>query len=364
MPFYSNAQNVKEQFSVVVEGTRSHLDYIKARSELTVARSTKFCRGSKMPKSVGEWSCKNTAPRMSNCVLEYKCQYVNKKFNRLSESKRLRSNLKAIPHLKSKYTISLLYKDKKQILEEIDNQAPSLPPSKKVVASNFSAQQLKSSKPKPKIKIRKKQIKKDKNRASSLKKKVTKKKIDTSKEDLEELSFLKESEEKNTLEAEAVSPLKKEKDDEGSQFETKVQLKNFALSYISISDSEETSLTTFGLAWTPHIWFTKHFGIRGHFGFHSYETVETDLVESQSFLIYDIAAYGQYLFTNLYFEVGYGTQKWNLEGAESVSSLSFGTGYLFDEKILYVLDRVSLEMSSLSNEVSTKELKLSIGASF
>ncbi|WP_372656241.1 hypothetical protein, partial [Halobacteriovorax sp.] len=221
MPFYSSAQNAKDKFSVVIEGTRSHLDYIKARSELRMARSTKFCRGSKMPKSVGEWSCKSTAPRVSNCVLEYKCKFVNKRFNRASESRRLRSNLKGIPHLKSKYTISLLYKDKKQILEEIDNQVPTPAPSKKVVASSFSSQKLKSTKPKPKVKIRKKQITKVKKRTSSQKKKITKRKIETSEEDLEELSFLKESEEKNSLESETVSPLEEDQNIEESQFETK-----------------------------------------------------------------------------------------------------------------------------------------------
>jgi len=369
--FNSYAQNAKDNFSVVIEGTRSHLDYIKARSELTMARSTKFCRGAKMPKSVGEWSCKNTAPRMSNCVLEYKCNFVSKKFNRLSESRRLRAKLEAIPHLKSNYTISLLYKDKKQVLEEINNYSAKPSPSKKVVASNFSSQQLKKSKSPSKHRVSKVRPKPTK-RIKLVKKKTKYKKIKikdkpkpkaNAKEDLEELAFLKEDSKEEVRPTEVV-PLKDEKVVEQINFETKYDLMNFSISFISISDNNETSLKTFGLAWTPGIWFTQHFGVRGQFGFHAYKTTETELLESQSFLIYDIAAYGQYLFTNIFLEMGYGIQKWNVEGAEGVSSLSFGAGYLFDDDMPYILDRVSVELSSLSNEVSTKELKLNIGASF
>ncbi|WP_290733255.1 hypothetical protein [Halobacteriovorax sp. JY17] len=376
------AQNAKESFSVVVEGNRSGLNYIKARSELTMARSTKFCRGSKMPKAIGEWSCKNTAPRLSHCVLEYKCHFVNKKFNRLSESRRLRAKLKDIPHLKTKYSISLFYKDKKEVLEELGGAAQMSRSIKKMPAP-FAPQKLAASK----SVSRKKKVRGTRVQKAPLKKSVvpTKKKS-VSERELEEIAFLKDDEvdklikQEELIEEEEVSApiesesvakddkidfseIKKEKKKE-SKSNLKTQWASFDLSYIMISDDEETSLSTFGLSWTPHLWFSSHFGVRGNIGFHSYSTPETELVASESFLIYDLGLFGVYKFTNIFFELGLGLQKWNHEEAENANTLSYGFGYYFDEKKLYIIDRVSFGMSSLSNDIGTKEMKFSIGGSF
>ena len=376
------AQNAKENFSVVVEGSRSGLNYIKTRSELTMARSTKFCRGSKMPKAVGQWSCKNTAPRLSNCVLEYKCSYMNKGFNRVSESRRLRAKLKDIPHLQSKYSISLLYKDKKEILQQLGGKTQV----KKTSSRSFSPQKLKGSRQAVKKKRRVMRSKRNKSPTPVAKRTVRKKTKQTvSEEELEELAFLKDDEldkltmEEEQIEEEVLSPSEvksldkeeeielsgiKKAESQKSKSPIKTELASFALHYIMISDDLDSSLSTIGFSWTPHLWFNENIGVRGDFGFHSYSTTETEFAESESFSIYDLGLFGIYKFSNIYLELGVGLQKWNHEDAENSSTLSYGIGYRFDNKRLYILDRVSFGMSSLSNEAGTKELKISLGGSF
>lgn len=351
----SLAQNVKENFFLQVEGTRSHLNYIKASAELMMGRNTKYCRGMKMPKSIGNWTCKNSAPRVSACQLKYKCHFVSKRFNRLTESKRLRSNLKAIPHLKSKYTVSVIYNGKTQTLKSVDESA----------AIKSSAVVAKRSKARPKRKIVKAKRKRIKAKPSKIRPKKIKKQVTletkVNEEELEEIAFLKGDESLEEVVQES-SPVKKEKKSSNLKLETK--MKSFALSYISISDDLENSLGTINLSWTPHIWFSKNIGIRGNIGAHSYKTPESDLVESESFLIYDLGIFGVYKFQNIYLELGLGMEMWNSEAAESASSLSYGIGYEFDHRKLYIIDRVSFGMASLSNEIGTKEMRLTLGASF
>ena len=335
-----------------------------------------------MPKAVGKWCCKNTAPRLSNCVLEYKCSYMNKKFNRVSESRRLRAKLKDIPHLQTKYTISLLYKDKKEILQQLGGVTQV----KKVGTRSFTPQKLSGSSTAVKKKRRVVRTKR-KNTQAPVNKKVSPKesKQSISEEELEEIAFLKDDEldkltmEESPIEEEVIAPREvktadkdekvdlaaiKEEEKKKSKTPVKTELTSFALHYIMISDELETSLSTIGLSWTPHLWFNENIGVRGDFGFHSYSTPETDFAESESFSIYDLSIFGIYKFTNIYLEFGIGLQKWNHEEAENSSTLSYGVGYRFDNKKLYLIDRISFGMSSLSNEAGTKEMKFSLGGSF
>ncbi|WP_157765779.1 hypothetical protein [Halobacteriovorax marinus] len=358
----SLAQNYKGSFYLEVEGTRSQLGYIKTSGELTMARSTRLCRGMKMPKPKGEWSCKSSAPRVSACRLEYSCHFLNKNFNRVTESRRLRTKLKSIPHLKASYTIALIQNDQKKILKKVDGS--------KVVAAAASTSRVAKAK-----KVRKPTPQRVRAKAQRSKRVVKKETINKSKqEDLEEVAFLKEDDSKKLLsqseesleEVVEQSENSSKKESRAKQVTSKRENEflDFSLSYISISDDQDNSLTTFGLAWTPHYFFSNSIGLRGEVGFHSYKTPETELLASESFLIYDLGLYASYNFTNIYIEAGFGLQMWNGEGAENANFMAFGGGYRFDETKLYLIDRISFAMSSLSNDIGTKELKFSIGSSF
>ena len=376
----SFAQNAKGIFSIVVEGKRSDLTYFKKRSELTMARSTKYCRGSMMPKSVNNWSCKKTDHNMSNCVLEYKCSFVNKKFNRLSETRRIRKDLKSIPKRNSKYKITLLYKDSKEVIKQLGG-GNFVVQKKKSKNKKFKNQYLAAGAPTPKVK--KKVVKK---KPATKKKTVKKRKKSIKEEELEELAALSSIEEedfvvenkksdnewilekkKKTDGTEEFSVLKKEDRNKGKNATPtgkRNQWTSFSLSYLSVSDDSENSLATFDIAWTPHMWFADTYGVRGQLGLHQFKLSETVTTEEEVFFIYDLGVFGLYRYGNLFAELGLGLQIWNNSEGSSFNSFTLGGGYIFEYYKLKFIDRISASFSSVSNEFSTKEFRVSVGGSF
>ncbi|WP_127714400.1 hypothetical protein [Halobacteriovorax sp. HLS] len=380
------AQNAKGIFSIVVEGKRSELSYIKKRSELSMARSTKYCRGSMMPKAAGKWSCKSSAPKVSSCVLEYKCQFVNKSFNRLTETRRIRKQLSSMPAVKSKYSITLIYEDKKEVMKQLGG-GKFVVDSAKHSQKSFSHQKLAASSktyssgnPSKKISQSKKKARSTQ-KVQAPKKSAKAKKIEQ--EELAELAALKEEDfkvEHQSKEEEWVLEKNKKTDgreeyqlykkDEKYSDQEKAptgernQWTSFALSYISVSDSLDNSLATFDAAWTPFMWFSNSWGLRGQLGVHQFKLSETATTLEESFLIYDIGGFGLYRVGNLFAELGFGLQKWNNSTGDSFNSLSLGAGYIFEYYKFKYIDRIQVGFSSVSNEISTKEFRLSMGLSF
>jgi hypothetical protein len=376
-------QNAKGIFSIVVEGKRSDLAYIKKRSELAMARSTKYCRGSKMPKAKSSWSCKKSAPRVSSCVLEYKCQFVNKKFSRLSETRRIRAELKSIPKSKSKYKITLIHKDRKEVMKQLGGgkfvaQKPKSK-TKSYGTQYLAAGAAASGKPKtitsgnPVAKTKKSKPKTKKSRAKSIEK-----------EELDALSQVKEDDflvDTETPKEEEWVFEKIEKTDGSKEFQVykkedknkgksstptgkRNQWASFALSYVSVSDSLENSLATFDAAWTPFMWFSNSLGLRGQLGVHQFKLGETATTEEETFLIYDIGAFGTYRLGNFFAELGLGMQIWNNSNGDSFNTFTLGGGYIFEYYKLKFIDRIQAGFSSVSNDISTKEFRVSVGISF
>jgi hypothetical protein len=372
------AQNAKGIFSIVVEGKRTDLSYIKKRSELAMARSTKYCRGSKMPKAQGSWSCKKTSPRVSNCVLEYKCNFVNKKFSRLSETRRIRSSLKSIPKSKSKYSITLVHEDKKEVMKQLGG-GKFVVESAKGSSKNYGAQTLAASSSAKSFSSGNPTVKK-KPKVQSQK---TKRQKSIEREELDELSAVKEDDflvdtqekeeewvletKKKTDGTEEYQIYKKDEKYKGKQTTPtgeRNQWASFALSYISVSDALENSLATFDAAWTPFLWYSNSWAIRGQLGVHQFKLAETDTTEEESFLIYDLAGFGVFRVGGLFAELGFGIQKWNNSTGDSFNTLTLGGGYIFDYYKLKFIDRIQAGFTSVSNDISTKEFRLSVGISF
>lgn len=369
------AQNAKGVFSIVVEGKRSDLTYIKKRSELAMARSTQYCRGSKMPKAQGSWSCKKSSSRVSRCVLEYKCSFVNKKFSRISETRRIRASLKSIPKTNSKYSITLVHEDKKEVMKQLGG-GKFVVESLKASSSKYGTQTLSSSS-------------KNVTSASSTQRKSSKAKSTKTKnvkqlerEELEELSAINEDdflvdtqeeekwifeEKKKTDGTQEYQVYKKSDKDKGKTLTPtgeRNQWASFALSYISVSDALDNSLATFDVAWTPFLWYSNSWALRGQLGVHQFKLSETDVSEEESFLIYDIAGFGVYRAGSFFAELGLGIQKWNNSTGDSFNTLTLGGGYIFEYYKLKFIDRIQAGFTSVSNDISTKEFRFSVGFSF
>ena len=369
------AQNAKGIFSIVVEGKRTDLSYIKKRSELAMARSTKYCRGSKMPKAQSKWSCKKSSSRVSKCVLEYKCSFVNKSFSRLSETRRIRASLKSIPKSKNKYSITLVHENKKEVMKQLGG-GKFVVESMKNSSKSYGSQTLSSSKSfssgNP-----------DTPKSSKPKSTKSKKAKQIEREELEEFSAIKEEDflvdtqekeeewvmesKKKTDGTEEYQVYKKDEKNKGKKTTPTGERNhwaNFSLSYITVSDSLDNSLSTFDAAWTPFLWYSDSWALRGQLGVHQFKLAETDLTEEESFLIYDVAGFGVFRVGGLFAELGLGLQIWNNSAGDSFNTFTLGGGYIFDYYKLKFIDRIQAGFTSVSNEINTKEFRLSVGISF
>ncbi|MBT3586446.1 MAG: hypothetical protein HN509_16175, partial [Halobacteriovoraceae bacterium] len=144
-----------------------------------------------------------------------------------------------------------------------------------------------------------------------------------------------------------------------------LRLAAFSGALITVSDSNDNSLSTIDVAWIPRYQFgeTQKWEARLNFGVHSFEIKSAAV--NESFLIYDIGAYLAYrIYQGLYFSLGFGVQQWQNTAGESYGTNSIGVGYQFDTYKLKVIDRLWLDYTAVGNTEENKEIKFALGLSF
>tara|TARA_R110000868_G_scaffold80095_2_gene227766 strand:- start:26223 stop:27275 length:1053 start_codon:yes stop_codon:yes gene_type:complete len=107
-----HSASAAERFFVNIQADQSQLESVKRRSEYRMSKNVDFCRGVKMPKPTGAWMCKKTSTTTASCSLQYECTFVDKNFNRKSESFRTYRAMKSVPAITTSYQISLSSKSK------------------------------------------------------------------------------------------------------------------------------------------------------------------------------------------------------------------------------------------------------------
>ena len=375
----ASAKVNKKPFRVQFSGAPKSIPSLKKRTELKLARSTSFCRGFYMPKAVSTWSCKGTAPRTKTCSLSYRCKPTTKYFNRSSETKRLRSDLRKKKVSSAKLKIKVNRKPYGKLSKS----------GRKLVNRLRKAGPIKRSvrKPTPNIKAPKAVVSKSNlndeldelsrfNENDKVQEALVKSGVDQAlSEDLEdelddEIDSLKENGQQKTSSSNDDFAATDE-DDEGSEEgddspyseSNDVVLGAFSFELIQVADDFDSILSV-GTSWTPRKDFNSKVGMRGQFGLKSLKILSGTVLE-ETFLVYDLGLYLNLNFTaNLFAEVGYFLEKWNNTAGDSHSAISFGFGYKFSNKLLNIFDRVFIDYSTLSNETSNRELKFATGISF
>jgi hypothetical protein len=366
LSFSLEARVDKRPFSISINSKTKVLDSFKKRAELKMARSTDFCRGFYMPKVTSTWSCKKTGPGVETCKLTYKCKPTHKNFNRSSEVRKIRSELKKMKVSKQRLRLRVTRKPYKKKSYRKSNNKKLVKKLKDLKAARARKEaRIKA----PKTKLSKKSIDdeldelakfndSDKLDDGMVKSGFDDKLSENLKDELdEELENLNEDVEEKT------SELNKKDEDKSPYTSKPAKLAAFSLEMIQISD-EFDSLVTLGASWTPRKAFNTKFGMRGQFGLKSIE-ISSGTSFEETFIVYELGMYLMLNFNpNLFAEVGYVLQKWNNSAGDSVSAFSVGGGYIFTTPVMKIFDRMFIDYSTVSNDTSNRELKFALGISF
>lgn len=362
------------EFSISIKGAKGDISFFKAQSELKTVRSKQFCKEIFFPTRSSNWSCLSYKDLTTKCRINFKCIKNSRVMNRKRIVRRLAKKLKTMP----------------TSLENFDIHVH------KNLAPNQKKEPLKHKvkKPQKKVIIKKKEKNKSQlsleHKKNTLKQKRWKKKYKNI--DNEDYNFLKSEDDsyledasytktqntptekevlqsrwivKNDVETKSRKEyVRIEKNDHTiKETDRKTILKSFSLSYLIVNDSEENSLSTNSVSWTPHYWHNYNWGIRGQLGFNFLQTKLLN-EETDTFLVADLSVLGIYHFRHIYLEAGFGIQKWYDEEGGSYAETLISLGYKFPHYVLRYIDRFFVTYAAVSNEVKNKEVRLGIGFSF
>lgn len=371
-----------ESFRVSIEARKNTIQSYQKRAELKLARSTDFCRGFYLPKKIGSWQCKPVGAGKLKCVSKFKCGLVNKIFSRITESRRIRSELKKLPRDNRSFAMSVSKKplrnpSKYRYVKEIKRKRQAA----------FNSQKAKI---KRRIKQRTQRIKREMteyDEFSKLEKELAiersrtnpsmrKKSVDRFssngleedrrqiKESIEDIPpFRMERIKSNTSNEEIIKISKGTKE---VPIDRKFQLFAFSGAMTQVQDDNENTIATIDFAWTPRWQFSRKWAARGRVGGHFISEEPIDGFDSETFLVYDLAAEAEYsLFDGgFYLSAGLGIQSWTSDAGGAFSTVSLGAGYLFEFNKLKVFDRLFVNYTTVGNEAANKELKVGFGVSF
>ncbi len=374
----------QERFSVSIKGKERLLPSFQRRAELTLARSTKFCRGFTMPKKVGSWQCSSFGEGLKKCVAKYKCGLINKNFSRVTETRRIRKELKQVGMTRSKFPMVVSKKplrtpDRRRYADKVQRERDNRRLSQK--------RELRE-----RIKERTQRVKNELTEfdefAQLEKELAIETKVSTPqerKETLDDFSKVTMAEDRRQLEnnKEEFAPFVLERETNNSGDEEIIRIKkrgeedvvketpfkifSFATALTSVGDANGSSVATIDIAWTPRWRFTPSLAARGRVGGHFFSVEIVEGEDPETFIVYDVAAELEWFpwdSTGLYGTAGLGVQSWTSTTGGAFSVVSLGAGYLFDYSKGKVIDRVFLNYARVGNEDSNTELKLGIGVTF
>lgn len=373
--------NIDVPFKVSIEGPRTYMEIYKKRAELKLVRSADFCRGYTMPHLKGKWTCMPSDNLQNKCVGEFTCKLINIKFSRVSESKRIRKELKSFPKNKSPFTMIVSknplknpskyrYIDRakkygerpetrtKRLLNEKVKKRTKYLKNKLTEFDEFEA-------------LEKELGIKTKSLTSSPKKEKVDKDITTvfsdeeeETESLDDAAFIVEKIESNTGKEEII---KIKRRDNNIPVESKIHYLSFTAAMTRVTDSRESAIATADIAWTPRYKFNQKFTGRGRVGGHyiSSEVVEGE--NPETFLVYDLGGELEWFplkGKNFYLNGGLGLQSWSSSVGGVFSTITLGGGFYFKYNKAKVVERLFLSLTNVGNDNSNKEFKVGLGATF
>ncbi len=375
-------------FQMTIRGPARTIKTFQKQAELKMARSIDFCRGFTMPGKIGKWRCKRVGEGNTQCQVQYECRLIRKDFSRVTETRRIRHELKNLPPGLVKFEVSV---SKEPI------RIPKFSSRVAVAANRLSKlQKLQKSKSSLREKNFEKSIKPSVNKVqkveeeydefAELERELNIQKVD----DLNEQKAVDGINRRGLVRADR---RKKEVDqiqpgfeaeisssDDGRTKLIKVQKKDirpanqqentafyrlltFEASMIKVVDQNENSVGTSDVAWTPWWSWNERWRLKGHFGGHYL----TAFVGSQreTFLTYDIVGKVDYhLWKSIHLEAGLGVQKWGSSAGGSFSTKTIGASWNFKPYKFKFVDKFFISMNWVSNDDNNTETKVGVGLSF
>lgn len=328
LPFYAVGSGSSEKpWSVRIKGTSEKIAFMKKRAQLKLSRTTNFCIGFNMPMPTTKWKCTKDKNGKNICSIKYKCQAVNKKFNRKTEASKYLEELKA---MKKKYSSNF----------------------KIYVAKDYISGGL---------------------RTLSLKKSETNYVPDIRKETRYDFKEKLPAEEATAYHVEkslnydgnaTVYTVTKKDESERTKKLKKFYWALFRGALTKVSDNNENSVATTDIAWTPTRRYGDRWHLRGHFGGHLLKSEIS--IGSETYMVYDFAVLaGVNLFNNYFLALGPGIQRWaGKEKTGSHGTLHLEGGYKFSRRKMKWINSMFISTTSVNSKNSNKELKLGIGIAF
>lgn len=327
-----------QNFYVNIRGASSQIDSVKKRSDYRMTKNVDFCRGVKMPKPLSGWKCQNR-DGISACSKQYKCEFVDKKFNRKSESLRTYNILKTAAPITTAYTIALSGKPKMMVAKAAPKVAAQVT---KPVAKKMAPRPVKTpipSAPSP-----------------------------TKVEDEDLMALFEEQpmpaetvqEESFEEETSSFAAAEEEKEEESPKDDWVTQWSWLRFDgFLTQTSDESGSQTALEVGWRPRVRFSARWSLDGRLGLSQRKPVADS--EELAFSVLEYGAWLSRYLGNWHLAGGFGKQSWSGEGeigTQSPTFFSVGLGYFWSDVKLYVVEGIEFQFLSLSDEASSKVMRL------
>ncbi len=334
------------RFYVNIKGMASQIESVKKRSEYRMSKNVDYCRGVKMPKPSAGWLCKKLNNNQVACSRQYECTFVDRNFNRKSESLRTYQAMKALPALSSSYSIALSSKPK------FAAKATTRP----IVAKQVV---------KPKAKLTPQQIKVEATPAPVATPEVSLE--DDLFAELEEPAVEEQQPQKTeddvfedafAEEKPVVEDAQKE-DDTGPSI-SQWSFLRFDLSLTQTSD-ETGSQSALEGGWRPRWIFSKNWSLEARLGFSQRRAVADSTEEA--FSVMETAIFLNRHLGNWRLTGGLGRQSWGGEaplGDQAPTFFALGATYLWSDTKFLGVEGVEFKYISLSDEASSTALRFGL----
>ncbi len=395
------ARTPDKTFKVSLTGNFNYVESFQKRAELKLVRSTDFCRGFTIPTPSKAWVCKRVGGGEAKCETMFECGLIKRGFSRKSESSRLVSEINQLNMPKKKFSMVIArrpfknidrYKLAKQVEREKREKRLALQ------KEQLSRKQKEEAILRDQIKLRARRLKNEMTEMDEFSQLEQELDLATQKNKTDSSIAGSRMKTVEQLEAEAIAADQAEIEksgEEGGVFgedkeltqmesedsfsgkpgqenaeaaakESKFRLLSFGVGMYSISDDEESSVTTFGVLWSPLWKLNDNWYIKGNLSWHPYSaTVDVD-AEAESFSIYEIGAQVEWriLDGGLYVSAGYGIQSWGSSIGGSFSAISLGGGYYFEERKDRLIDYIFVKQTTVGNDTANVELAGGLGFFF
>lgn len=323
-----------QRFFVNIKGSVAQIESVKRRSEYRMSKNVDFCRGVKMPKVVTGWRCQRRGTQAA-CTQEYECTFVDKKFNRKSESLRTYRAMQAVPAITTPYSIGLSAK-------------PNLAPVKtKAVAAKQVARPRVVATPVPTPMPTPAPMQADDDLLAEFEEVKPQEQVEE-KENVFETAF---SDEKPAEIQESRS------DSNEPAYTSTWDWLRFDGYFNQISD-ESGSQSVLEAGWRPRWKFSPRWSLEGRVGISQRKPIaDTD---EEAFSVMEMGAWLGRRLGNWNLSAGFGRQSWGGEGdigAQTPTFLSAGVAYYWSDVMFLGIEAIEFQYLSLSDEASSSAMR-------